>query len=93
MRKSKKTKAKLHPKHDRNKREKIISVLEKNDELNRKHPRQRKTKKFNYLKFKPKNQLSSEVNEKSLATKKNKRTLQTVIRSYIEKKKQPKSST
>ena len=45
------------------------------------------------VKFKPKNQLSSEVNEKSLATKKNKRTLQTIMHSGIEKKKQPKSST
>ena len=45
------------------------------------------------VKFKPKYQLSSEINEKSLATKKNKRTLQTAIRSCIEKKKQPKSST
>ena len=51
MRKSKKIKAELQAEHDRNKREKIISALEKNDELNRKHPRQRKPKKFNYCKI------------------------------------------
>ena len=59
----KKTKAELHSKLDRNEREKIISTLEKNDELNRKHLQQRKTKKLNYLKFKPKNQSLSDENE------------------------------
>ena len=55
-----KTKVELHAKLDRNEREEIVSTLEKNDELNRKHLQQRKTKKFNYLKFKPKNQPPSE---------------------------------
>ena len=46
-----KTKAKLHAKLDRNKREQNTSTLEENDELNRKHLQQRKSKKCNYLKF------------------------------------------
>ena len=44
-----KSKVELHAKLDRNEREEIISTLEKNDELNRKHLQQRKTKKCNYL--------------------------------------------
>ena len=59
-----KAKAALHAKIDRNEREQIIFVLERNDEeLNRKQIQQRKTKKFNYLKFKLKNQFPSEENE------------------------------
>ena len=65
-----KTKVELHAKLDRNEREEIISILEKNDELNRKHLQQRKTKKFNYLKFKPKNQSPSEENEEIIHTEK-----------------------
>ena len=65
-----KTKVELHTKLDRNEREEIISTLEKNDELNRKHLQQRKTKKFNYLKFKPKNQSPSEENEEIIHTEK-----------------------
>ena len=56
MRKSKKLE--LHAKLDWNKLEEILSALERKDELNRKHLQQRKTKKFNYLKFTPKNQIS-----------------------------------
>ena len=65
-----KTKAELHAKLDRIEREEIISTLEKNDQLNRKHLQQRKTKKFNYLKFKPKNQCPSEENEEIILTEK-----------------------
>ena len=65
-----KTKVELHAKLDRNEREDIISILEKNDELNRKHLQQRKTKKFNCLKFKPKNQSPSEENEEIIHTEK-----------------------
>ena len=65
-----KTKAELHEKLDRNEREETISTLEMNDELNRKHLQQRKTKKFNYLKFKPKNQSPSEENEEIIHTEK-----------------------
>ena len=36
-----KTKVELHAKLDRNEREEIISTIEKNDELNRKHLQQR----------------------------------------------------
>ena len=68
-----KTKVELHAKLDRNKREEIISTLEKNDELNRKHLQQRKTKKFNYLKFKPKNQ-SPQKKMKKLFTQKKEQT-------------------
>ena len=69
MRKSEK-KIELHAKYDRIEREEIISSLEKNDELNRKHLQQRKIKKFNYLKLKPKNQPPSEENEEIIHTKK-----------------------
>ena len=65
-----KPKVELHTKRDRNEREEITSTLEKNDELNRKHLQQRKTKKFNYLKFKPKNQSPSEENEEIIHTEK-----------------------
>ena len=65
-----KTKVELHAKLDRNEREEIISTLEKNHELNRKHLQQRKTKKFNYLKFKPKNQSPSEENKEIIHTEK-----------------------
>ena len=65
-----KTKVELHAKLDRNEREEIIFTLEKNDELNRKQLQQRKTKKFNYLKFKPKNQSPSEENEEIIHTEK-----------------------
>ena len=61
-----KTKAGLHTKRDRNKREEIISALRKNDE----HLQHRKTKKFNYLKFKLKNQSSSEENKEIIDTEK-----------------------
>ena len=77
------------------KHEEIISTLEKNDELNRKDLQQRKTKKFNYLKLKPKNQSPSLKRKRRnhSHSKKKKRTLQTVMRSCIKKKKQCKSST
>ena len=52
----------------RKKREEVISTLEKNDELNEKHIQ--KTKKFDYLKFKPKNQSPLEEN-KEIITQKN----------------------
>ena len=45
MKKSKKAKSELHEKLDRNESKEIICTLEKNDELNRKHLQQRKTKK------------------------------------------------
>ena len=61
-----KTKAELHTKRDRNKREEIISALRKKDE----QLQHRKTKKFNYLKFKPKNQSSSEENKEIIDTEK-----------------------
>ena len=60
-----KTKAELHANLDRNERDEIISTLEKNDELNRKHLQQRKTKKI-----KPKNQSPSEENEEIIHTEK-----------------------
>ena len=53
---------------NRKKREEVISTLEKNDELNEKHIQ--KTKKFDYLKFKPKNQSPLEEN-KEIITQKN----------------------
>ena len=65
-----KTKVELHANFDRNEREEIISTLVKNNELNKKHLQQRKTKKFNYLKFKPKNQSPSEENKKLFTQKK-----------------------
>ena len=65
-----KIKAELHAKLDRNKREEIISTLEQNDELNRKHLQQRKTNKLNYLKFKLKTQSPSEANEEVIHTEK-----------------------
>ena len=65
-----KTKVELQAKLDRNEREEIISALEKDDELNRKHLQQRKIKKFNYLKFKPKSQCLSEENEEIIHTEK-----------------------
>ena len=83
-----KTKGELNTKLDRNEREEIISALEKNDELNRRHRQQRKTKKFNYLKFKPKNQSPQEKTKKSFTQKK-----EPVLRSCIKKEKQNKSST
>ena len=71
-----KTKGELNTKFDRNEREEIISALEKNDELNRKHRQQRKTKKFNYLKFKPKNQSPSAENKEIVHTEKRTRLTQ-----------------
>ena len=65
-----KTKVELQAKLDRNEREEIISTLEKDEELNRKNLQQRKIKKFNYLKFKPKNQSLSEENEEIIHTEK-----------------------
>ena len=65
-----KTKVELHAKLDRNEREEIISTLEKNDELNRKHLQQRKTKKFNYLIFKPKINPPQKNTKKSFTQKK-----------------------
>ena len=55
---------------DRSEREEIVSTLKKNNELNRKHLQQRKIKKFNYIKFKPKNQSPSEENEEIILTEK-----------------------
>ena len=65
-----KIKAKLHAKLDRNKREEIISTLEQNDELNRKHLQQRKTNKLNYLKFKLKTQSPQKKTKKLFTLKK-----------------------
>ena len=69
MRKSKKQKLN-YTQLDRSEREEIVSTLKKNNELNRKHLQQRKTKKFNYIKFKPKNQSPSEENEEIILTEK-----------------------
>ena len=71
-----KTKGELNTKLDRHEREEIISTLEKNDELNRRHRQQRKTKKFNYLKFKPKNQSPSGENKEIIHTEKRTRLTQ-----------------
>ena len=65
-----KTKVELHAKLDRKEREEIISTLEKDDELDRKHLQQRETKKFNYLKFKPKNQSPLEGNKEIIHAEK-----------------------
>ena len=65
-----KTKVKLNAKPDRKEREEIISTLEKNDELNRKHLQQRKTNKFNYLKIKPKINPPGKKRKKSFTQKK-----------------------
>ena len=62
-----KTKVELHAKLDRNEREEIISTLGKKDETTY---NKKKTKKFNYLKFKPKNQCPSEENEEIIHTEK-----------------------
>ena len=43
-------------------------MLEINDGLNRKHLQLRKTKTFNYLKFTPKNESTSEENEETIHT-------------------------
>ena len=69
MRKSKKQKLN-YTQLDRSEREEIVSTLKKNNELNRKHLQQRKIKKFNYIKFKPKNQSPSEENEEIILTEK-----------------------
>ena len=71
-----KTKGELNTKLDGNEREEIISALQKNYELNRKHQQQRKTKKFNYLKFKPKNQFPSGENKEIIHTEKRNRLTQ-----------------
>ena len=63
-------KGELPAKLDRSEGEEVISTLEKNDKLNRKHLKQRKTKKFNYLKFKPKHQSPSEENKEIIYTRK-----------------------
>ena len=58
-----------------------------NNELNSIHLKQRKTKKFVFLKLKPKNQyLSLRKRRNHSHRKKNKPTLQKVICSCIEKK-------
>ena len=84
MRKSnnqvKRKNAELHTKLDRNESEEIISTLEKNNELNSIHLKQRKIKKFNFLKLKPKNQYPSEENEEIIHT--GKRTNQHYKKSY-----------
>ena len=92
MRKSKnqvkRKNAELHAKLNRNESEEIISTLEKNNELNSIHLKQRKTK-FVFLKLKPKNQyLSFRKRRGHSHRKKNKPTLQKVICSCIEKKEQ-----
>ena len=91
MRKSKnqvkRKNAELHAKPDRNESEEIISTLEKNNELNSIHLKQRKTKKFVVLKLKPKNQyLSFRKRRNHSHRRKNKPTSQKVICSCIEKK-------
>lgn len=48
----------MPPKLDRKEFEELIPIIEKRDKLNRKRLQQRKTKTFNYLKFKLKNQLT-----------------------------------
>ena len=90
MRKSKnqvkRKNAELHAKLDRNESEEIISTLEKNNELNSIHLKQRKTKKFVVLKLKPKNQyLSFRKRRNHSHRRKNKPTSQKVICSCIEK--------
>ena len=90
MRKSKnevkRKNAELHAKLDRNESEEIISTLEKNNELNSFHLKQRKTKKFIFLKLKPENQFLRRKRRNHSHRKTNKPTLQKVICSCIEKK-------
>ena len=87
----KKKNAELHAKLDRNKSEEIISTLQKNNELNSIHLKQRKTSRFIFLKLKPKNQYLSEENEEIIHT--GKRTNQHYKKSYaaVLKKKEQKS--
>ena len=84
MRKSKnqvkRKNAELHAKLDRNESEEIISTLEKNNELNSIHLKQRKTKKFVFLKLKPKNQYLSLRKRRNIHT--GKRTNQHYKKSY-----------
>ena len=56
-----KTKRELNQQLNDNEREEIISALQKNEELNKKHQHQ-KRKKFNYLKCKSKTKNTSETN-------------------------------
>ena len=56
-----KTKRELNQQLNDNEREKIISALQKNEELNKKHQHQ-KRKKFNCLKCKSKTKNTSETN-------------------------------
>ena len=58
-----KIKRELNQQLNYNEREEIISALVKNDKLNKKHTEQRKRKKFNYLKYKPKIKNTSKKNE------------------------------
>ena len=93
MRKSKnqvkRKNAELHAKPDRNESEEIISTLEKNKELNSIHLKQRKTKKFVFLKRKPKNQyLSFRKRRNHSHRKKNKPTLKKSYAAVLKKKEQ-----
>ena len=63
-----KKKTELQAKLDRNESEEVISTLENNNELNSIHLKQRKAKKSNFLKLKPKNQYPSEENEEIIHT-------------------------
>ena len=65
---NKKKNAELQAKLGRNESEEIISTLENNNELNSIHLKQRKAKKSNFLKLKPKNQYPSEENEEIIHT-------------------------
>ena len=60
-----KTKRELNQQLNDNEREEIIAASQRNDEVNKKHLEQRKRKKFNYLKYKPKTENPFETRKSS----------------------------
>ena len=70
MRKSKKQKLNYKQNLTETNVKRLFLHLKRDDELNRKHLQQRKIKKFNYLKFKPRSQCLSEENQEIIHTEK-----------------------